>query len=73
MTTISIRLVAPDEKTLRRAIAQLEHQVDARIAMPSHPGRKGDWLGYGSFEVYIPADEPTRRRPAGHGRAVDPA
>jgi hypothetical protein len=67
MTTVNIRIMAPDEKTLRRAITQLEHQVDARIPMPSHPGRKGDWLGYGTFEVYIPPDEPTRRRPAGHG------
>jgi hypothetical protein len=65
MTTVSIRIMAPDQATLRRAAAQLEHQVGARFgSLPNHPGSKGDWLSYGSFEVYIPPTEATRRRPA---------
>lgn len=69
MTTVNIRLIAPDQATLRRAAAQLEQQVGARFgSLPNYPGRKGDWLSYGSFEVYIPETEPTRRSPQGHGK-----
>jgi hypothetical protein len=70
MTAVSLRIVAPDQKTLARAVAQLQHQLGVTIPMPNHPGRKGDWLTFFSFEVYIPPDEPTRRRPAGHGTAA---
>jgi len=71
MTSVSLRIIAPDQKTLQRAITQLEHQTGAQFgSVPNHPGRKGDWLIYGSFDVYIPPDQPTRRRPAGHGEVA---
>jgi len=65
-TRISIRLMAPDQKTLERAARRLEQQTGITFpGLPSHPGRKGDWLAYGWLDVEVPPEEPTRRRPAG--------
>ncbi len=63
--SVSLRIIARDQKTLQRAVTQISAQTGAQFgALPSHPGRKGDWLIYGAVDVYIPPEEPTRRRPA---------
>lgn len=52
-TTVDIRLIASSRERLEEAVAQLRSSgvdVDFR-AIPHSPGRKGDWLAYGTLTL----------------------
>lgn len=54
ITTVQIRIIAPDERTAKLAIAALQTSVgSARIALTApRRGRKGDeYLTYGTFQI----------------------
>jgi hypothetical protein len=61
MTRVTVRVVAPDQKSRDRAVRQLEAGGVLFSTMPLHPGRRGDWLAYGWLEADPAPGEPTRR------------
>ena len=52
---IQVRLVAPSHEVLTRASALLRQQVSGlQLQAPVAPGRRGDWLAYGTL---VPGSE----------------